>query len=522
MKNLRNLFYNFLVFILVYWIFIFGASFTFASNLEDIVKNTMNYIQVDENTIASKLYHINNDAKVYFFWSYSFFTINSSQELDQVKKQLKKENLLAILKDEKVLVVSEYVDPQQSCTQIDASTADLFNHYPARIKTNISKLFLVGNPQKDTLECYVYGQDLYLPNDDISKIDLKYIKDNALTLSQKIKTLTSKNWLKDLYTYVMRNTSYDYDALDESVVEGDWTPYLASSFFDGKKVVCDGYSKTFSLLASSYFNNDTIERITGSRQNIDKKDEKSFLHSWVRIGDKYYDPTFDDSNDDEKYNYYEKPLQCFNLDHYTKVIPWRRMFLNSQERYDFIKNNADILLNSCPNIVNQSLIKDEKLEDFIAYLAKERIAEELKDFVCEAFSICAVHATEKSKVMEELGQYSVQYTNKTIVLSNIFKNLDNYISSSNSSSSSKSSSQEKNIVSSDLTKEESEIITPNIKKVIDQGIKKLLAKWLFYSKEQRENYVSSMKKKIVLYLSADDISSESKIILLYIAKRLKY
>ncbi len=472
------------------------------TNFQEYIKQNLSYIIVDKNTIANKLYPINNNAKVYFFWNYSFFTITTTQELQQVKKQLKRDNLLAIFKDNKTLIVSEYLDPTISCLPLNAQEKKLFDAYPEKIQTTKNNLFLIGNAWTQWWACYIAGENVYLPSDDISKVDLQYLKTYAKNLTTIIENIIQGKDLKQIYTYIMRTTSYDYDAL-ETTVESDYSPYLASSFFQGKKIVCDGYSKVFALLKNFSSIPLWAQRVTGSRQNIDKKDEKSFLHAWVKIWDKYYDPTFDDTGDENKYHYYAKPLVCFNLDHYTATIPWWRMFLNTQERFDFITDHLDTLLASCSNILSQTLMNDKKVEDFIIYLINNRTAKEIKKYFCDAFSICAVSWNTISKVKKELGQYTVHYADKKLILSEVFKTIE-----------SQDTKKDDVNASWDLSRE--------IKDALDKWIKKLLAKGLFYSKTEREVYIRNIKKRIVILLSTDNLSPQSKKILLYISRNLKY
>lgn len=453
-------------------------------NFVDTVKKSLDYIQIDKDTISNKLYQINNDKQVYFFWSYSFFTISKESDIIQVKKQLNREKILALLKDDKVLIVSNYIDPHTQCTIISEETAKLLDYYPEKIHTPLTTIYLVGG-ETENIQCYKYNNTLYLPNDELSKIDLEYIVKNSNSIATKTDNISTKN-LQEIYHYVTNNTSYDYSALqyDSSI----FTPYLASSFFQGKKVVCDGYSKVFSFLANASLKNWTVQRITGSRQNLDKKDEKSFLHSWVKIGDKYYDPTFDDNDDtQEKNNYYAKSQTCFNLDHYTS---WRKMFTSNFERIAYSKQNSQHLIDTCAQNLAQILGKDDAIREFIQYILQNTDIETTKKFMCKAYQICALSAKDKESLATELSQYSIQFGTKTINLNRLLAISDTVV------------------------------LDDETKIFLDEVIKKIKIKMFFYTPEQKEKFIKDIKMKIMIIILNENIPENIKEAMRYISAKI--
>ncbi len=472
--------------------------FSASESLTQTIYDTMHYLQINQQTIANKLYATNKNAKVYFFWSYRFFTINTMQELNQVKKQLNRDNLLALFKDGKVLIISEYLDAQKVCKWIDEETAELLSYYPEKIKTSKNNLFLIGNENDNSVSCYIHEDTVYLPNDELSKVDIKYIVSRSPSLITKLRKLVEEHGLQDLYYYVTHNTSYDYDAVDMNIEEYA-APYLVAGFFNGQKIVCDGYSKMFAFLANMYLKNGSVKRIIGSRQSLDKKNEKAFLHSWIRIGKYHYDPTFDDGWDKDTTIYYAKPQECFNLDHYTNTLSWRTMFATEDERFTFIKEQSNILIQSCPDLVTQILIKNNYITSFLRFLAEEKDVKTLKAFMCDAFSICAIHANEKKALLKELGQYAIHYNGQQLLLSTIFDHIQDHSGDASGQTT---------------------VLSPKTKSILDQGIKKLLAKSLFYSPEKRKQYLFSIKRKLVFFLSSPDLSAEMKTILHYIADQI--
>ncbi len=461
------------------------------ANIDSYVRQNMDYIAINDATVSQKLYPINNGKAVYFFWSYSFFTITAVEHIQQIQNTLDRKDLLALLQDDKVLIASHYIDPYTDCTTLDSSATNLLDAYPEKITTQADTTFLIGNSDQD-IACYRDNTTVYLPNDALSRIDMDYLVQHADTV---ISVLSGLQWasLNTLYHYVTQHTSYDYDALDYD--QSVFTPYLASSFFEKKKVVCDWYSKVFSLLAKQQYPAKQVKRIMWSRQNIDKKDEKSFLHSWVQIGNDYYDPTFDDSDDQHKNNhYYAKSQRCFNLDHYTEG---RKMFKNTQERISYAKTYSTTLINTCPEILSQTLAKDNAIKSFIAYSLQTHPIQTTKKFLCDAYQICALSANNRSELVNELGPYRIQFWEQNISLSNL------NLAGSHTSTSSVAAS-----------------LDPKTKVILDTVIKKIKRQLFFSTPNQKEVFLRNIKMKIALLLTKRDLPEDIRLALRYISKSI--
>lgn len=223
---------------------------------------------------------------------------------------------------EKHLSFWDWVSPKLSdleFNKIDTKT-DLF------FITNNNKPWFVTNAKKIRLisDSIIYG----IPN---KKEFLKEIRDDRFHIHEnnidldilKIKSL-SQNLTKDaknkdekikiLYDYVLKNTKYtqNLDLWDKTIFSWIET-------FKNNSWVCEWYAKLFQYLL--YFSDiNDVKTIRG--YVIDATDYPNIWHAWVKIWDKYYDPTFDDpiwpstDREYEQYLYYGLPKDLFYTNRY--------------------------------------------------------------------------------------------------------------------------------------------------------------------------------------------------------------
>jgi hypothetical protein len=237
--------------------------------------------------------------------------------------------------------------------------------------------------------------------------------ENYKKLISKFQEIKDKWDYREIYWYVMWNTSYNFSALKDL-----WKysyPFLVSSFFQWKDVVCDGYSRTYSLLSSfKWWDSD---RVVWDVQPIENSqfDAGDAGHSWVKIWNLYYDPTFDDSPQEYSYNYFAKSKTCFNLDHYSD---WWILFEDKKIRTQYVKQNIDELLNDCSFILWQTIIKDDSVVDILQYILINLELEQSKIFMCDIFDICWISSNTKEKFITEISKYNLFYNEKKLILKN--------------------------------------------------------------------------------------------------------
>lgn len=159
---------------------------------------------------------------------------------------------------------------------------------------------------------------------DSLREDAKHPNITTEKILQEIESLTKNltKWktreekIQAIYGWILENISYslNIDLENEAI-------FSAIETFKNKQGVCTGYTKLSSYMFS-FAGIPDAEVIRG--QVIDAPDFPQIGHAWLRIGDKYYDPTFDDpvwastTKSNEEYLYFGLPRDIFyaNRFHY--------------------------------------------------------------------------------------------------------------------------------------------------------------------------------------------------------------
>lgn len=193
---------------------------------------------------------------------------------------------------------------------------------------------------KDIIDGIV-DKHIFLEHIRSDKRDLTYdtdllfsnLKQTTENLVQNKKKQQDK--IQTIYDWVLKNTTYteDIDLEDEKIFSwidtyknGDW--------------VCTGYSKLTSYMLM-------LAWISGSEvirgDVIDARDFPQIGHAWLKIGDSYYDPTFDDpvwalsDKEEWEYKYYNLPRELFYTNRYDKWdTPEELKSLTLESRADLV------------------------------------------------------------------------------------------------------------------------------------------------------------------------------------------
>lgn len=155
-------------------------------------------------------------------------------------------------------------------------------------------------------------------------IFLDYLRDDSKFKTQDISSELSKikaiadsltKWknteesIKAIYAWILDNVQYS-----ENIDLQDQKIFSAIETFKNKSWVCTGYTK-LSVYLFLFAGLRDAEVIRG--HVIDAQDFPNIWHAWVRIGDYYYDPTFDDPVGSSKtrefadYKYFKLPRDIF-------------------------------------------------------------------------------------------------------------------------------------------------------------------------------------------------------------------
>lgn len=177
--------------------------------------------------------------------------------------------------------------------------------------------------------------------------DKKYIHKETDAIFNSIKSTTQKviSWETDvskkiekIYAWIIENIDYskEIDLNNPKIFSWIW-------IYNDKEWVCDGYAKLFMymLLFAGF---DDVELIKWFV--IDVPDFPELGHSWVRIGDLYYDPTFDDPIGSEEpiprkyYQYFALPQDLFYTNRYnTSDFPIYIKDLSVEKREEIVRRN---------------------------------------------------------------------------------------------------------------------------------------------------------------------------------------
>lgn len=196
---------------------------------------------------------------------------------------------------------------------------------------------------------------------------------------RKLKNVTSTltadkspvDTIQAIYDYVLDNHYYYQDFKD-----GTQDIFSGIDTFQNGYGVCDGYSKLmYYMLAFAWISD--IEHIRW--YVIDAPDFPDIWHAWVRIWDKYYDPTFDDpvwatktrSSTDYRYFRLPKDLAYTNrIDGFNASDTLQEMSLT--ERENLVESNL-FSLTSNYSTNSYNLLKPFQVRNELGIWAWERV-----------------------------------------------------------------------------------------------------------------------------------------------------
>lgn len=198
----------------------------------------------------------------------------------------------------------------------------------------VSKDLVSGVSDIDKFLWVVIDDKRYLTGDTDS--EFKRLKDMVPQIVLWAKTNEEK--VKKIYAWILGNISYsrEFNIEDKKIFSGINT-------FSSHEWVCDGYVKlmTYMLLYAG-INDVTIIR----GDVIDAQDFPYIGHAWLKIGDYYYDPTFDDpigldkTLSSDKWQFYMLPHDLLYANRFDYAdTPESLKTASTETRKDLIERN---------------------------------------------------------------------------------------------------------------------------------------------------------------------------------------
>lgn len=167
--------------------------------------------------------------------------------------------------------------------------------------------------------------------------------DNGFLDIEKVSLEITKNVYKNdekisiIYDYLLKNLQYP-----ESVDFDDYKLFSWIEAFKWKIAVCEWYVELFNLML--WFNGISSKIIIWNVVNA--LDYPEVLHAWTKVGDYYYDPTFDDpiwntkEKTKDKYLFFKIPEDLFYTDRFDyDVSPEYLKDKSLEYREKFVENN---------------------------------------------------------------------------------------------------------------------------------------------------------------------------------------
>ncbi len=195
------------------------------------------------------------------------------------------------------------------------------------------------------------GLFLKILSDDYRFLNKNYIKEltDIKAFSKKLTNwLSNEKKVEKIYDWILNNIEYsnNFKLTDYEIFSGIET-------YKNKSWVCEWYIKLMTyMLLYAWINN--IEDIRG--YVIDASDFPEIWHAWLKIADRYYDPTFDDpiwnsiAKNKEEYKYFWLPKDLFYTNRYDYwKLPEYIKKLSLEDRKQIILNNLFKLVNKYKN-----------------------------------------------------------------------------------------------------------------------------------------------------------------------------
>lgn len=277
----------------------------------------------------------------------------------------------------------------------------------------ISDEIIKNITNKDEFIVYL-ADDLRYYNEDYDET-IKSIK--SLTESLVINQTTDEDKISSVYKWIVDNISYNSDFKTSNNEVYSWV-YT----FRNKTWVCDWYTKLFLYMLSFAWIKD-VEVIRWFA--YDNADFPEFWHAWVRIGNYYYDPTFDDPVwvSFDEYLYYKLPKELLYVNRFEWfTISWNLENLSLDDRKMIVLKNMYSLYEKYKDYNLMKTIKN-RIYLWLSY-NEDLTLEKLKDLIgfYEVNNFTLYDENWYSKKISSLKYYQTDEKTLNILLTN--KDID--------------------------------------------------------------------------------------------------
>jgi len=303
------------------------------------------------------------------------------------------------------------IDPNTALLVMDGKKYLFVQSYEIISIANESSLTGVSN-RDEFIKQILDDRDTFATSDtDQILSDLRGV---TLNITKNAKSNDEK--IAIIYDWIIDNITYNSDFQNQGEAPFSWL-----ETFKNRLGVCDGYTKIFFYMLS-YANIPDVE-IKQWMAYADATFPK-FWHAWVKVGNDYYDPTFDDPIWWDKYSpkhlYFKIPKSLMYTDRFDGTdIPESIKSLTVDQRIALVLKNKYDLYNQFPNY---GLMWDVRLRKSIGISYDELLTIETLKKHMTPYHVSGYQFTDKdgyTRKIKAIQFYIIDDTN----LNSIFQSL---------------------------------------------------------------------------------------------------
>lgn len=256
----------------------------------------------------------------------------------------------------------------------------------------------------DIQDKYLFLRNIINDKRDLQENTDTYFREIRALSKEITKGLTEKQKIQKIYDYILTNIRYT----ENFNLQQDKRIFSWVHTFKNKDGVCEGYTKLMAyMLMFSWVESPEVMR----GFVIDAQDFPQIWHAWLKIGNHYYDPTFDDpiGNTQAKkiwdYKYFDLPRELF--------------YTNRYDVWDTPENIKKLSLSERKNIVAKNLSALTKTYDADKYILLQPYVFREKYEIAPEEKITIQHLKKALKYIEVSSDFQYKYDNKKGYLNKI-------------------------------------------------------------------------------------------------------
>lgn len=255
---------------------------------------------------------------------------------------------------------------------------------------------------------------------------------DKLFLELKTETLKLTKWLSEsekilkIYGYILKNISYSKTFSTDNKKIFSWI-----STYENKDWICLGYSKLdLYMLSFAWVSNVEVK----TWYVLDSPVFPDIGHAWIKIWDKYYDPTYDDpiwttkTKTYNQYKYFGLPKDLFYTNKYDFwTLPSYLETKSLKDRKNLINDNLSKISSKYEN-KNYILLKPFTFRKDNSLTYNEKITVETIKNIIPSYNVTNYKYKDNNQVksITNLNYYTINNSNVETLLKQIDYNLDWY------------------------------------------------------------------------------------------------